>query len=119
MVNNEIEMIPACFLSAHALSLSWEDGVRAAATGVGWCCRWRRWLLKYKIYVVVEPQRFAEHFYFSLRSSADSAVSIELIPAPLVLQSFAAPPLPHCIQEAARPPQPDIAANGARVLYAC
>ena len=38
------------------------------------------WLLKYIIYVMVEPQRFAEHFCFSLRPSA---VNIELIPAPI------------------------------------
>jgi hypothetical protein len=28
-VNNEIEIIPACFLSAHALSMGWKRCVRA------------------------------------------------------------------------------------------
>jgi hypothetical protein len=41
------------------------------------------WLLKYITHVMVKPQRFAEHFYFSLRTSTYSAVNIELIPAPL------------------------------------
>ena len=66
--------------------------MQAATAGVVWCCRRRPWLLKYNIYVMVKPlwtQRFAEHFCFSLRSSAHSAVDIEMIPAPLVLQSSA------------------------------
>jgi len=46
-----------------------------------------------------------------------SAVNIELIPAPVVLQSPAAPPLSHCDREAARPPQPDIVIDGARELF--
>ena len=38
VVNNEIEIIPAYLLSAHALSVGW--GVMcAAASGVGDCCR--------------------------------------------------------------------------------
>ena len=53
VVNNEIRMIPACFLSAlppflrwclrtgaHALSVIWEWCVQAVASAVGWCCRW-------------------------------------------------------------------------------
>jgi hypothetical protein len=55
--------------------------VRAMASDVGDCCRWWVWLLKYIIHVMVKPQRFAEHFCFSLRTSAYSAVTIELIPA--------------------------------------
>jgi len=55
--------------------------VRTVASGVGDCCRQWPWLLKYIIYVIKWPQRFAEHFYFSLRTSAYSAVNIELIPA--------------------------------------
>jgi len=31
MVNNEIELIPACLLSTHALSMGWEWCVRAVA----------------------------------------------------------------------------------------
>jgi hypothetical protein len=38
-VNNEIEIIPACLPSAHALSMGWEWSVRAVASGVGDCCR--------------------------------------------------------------------------------
>ena len=34
VVNNETEIIPACFLSAHALSVGWDDGVRATDAGV-------------------------------------------------------------------------------------
>ena len=41
------------------------------------------WLLKYITHVMVKPQRFAEHFCFSLRTYAYSAVNIELIPAPI------------------------------------
>jgi hypothetical protein len=33
-VKNEIEIIPACFLSAHALSVGWGWCVRAVASGV-------------------------------------------------------------------------------------
>jgi len=33
-VNNKIEIIPACPLSAHALSMGWESGVRTVASGV-------------------------------------------------------------------------------------
>ena len=33
VVNNEIEIIPACFLSAHALSMGWEWYVQAVASG--------------------------------------------------------------------------------------
>jgi len=39
-VNNEIEIIPAYFLSAHVLSVGCGMSVRAAASGVGGCCRW-------------------------------------------------------------------------------
>jgi hypothetical protein len=67
-------MIPPCFLFAYALSVSLESGMRAAASVVGDCCRREPWLLKYIIYVMVKPQRFAEHFCFSLRPSALSAV---------------------------------------------
>ena len=38
-VNNEIEIIPACLPSAHALSMGCEWSVRAVASGVGDCCR--------------------------------------------------------------------------------
>ena len=38
-VNNEIEIIPACLPSAHALSVGLESGVRAVASGAGDCCR--------------------------------------------------------------------------------
>ena len=51
------------------------------------------WLLKYITHVMVEPQRFAEHFCFSLRTYAYSAVNIELIPPPLV-PSITLPPQP-------------------------
>ena len=33
-VNNEIEIIPACFLSANALSVGWDGGV---CDGLGFC----------------------------------------------------------------------------------
>ncbi len=38
-VNYKIEIIPACLLPAHALSMGWKWSVRAAASGVGDCCR--------------------------------------------------------------------------------
>jgi hypothetical protein len=38
-VNYKIEIIPACLLSAHALSMGWKWSVRAVASGVGDCCR--------------------------------------------------------------------------------
>jgi hypothetical protein len=60
----EIEIIPACFLSAYALSMGWESGVRAAATGVGWCCRWRVWLLKYIIGVIFKLMSAQSVFAF-------------------------------------------------------
>ena len=49
VVNNEIEIIPVCLLSAHALSMGWEWSVRAVASGVGGCCRQQSCLLKYII----------------------------------------------------------------------
>ena len=48
----------------------------------------RAWLLKYIIYVIFKTAEDAEvrrAFFFSLRSSAHSAVSIELVLAPVVL----------------------------------
>ena len=39
VVNKKIEIIPACFLSAHALSMGWEWCVRAVASVVGDYCR--------------------------------------------------------------------------------
>ena len=52
VVNNEIEIIPACFLPAHALSMGREWSVRAVASVVGDCCRrghscWNIILMKY------------------------------------------------------------------------
>ena len=53
VVNYEIRIIPACLLSAHALSVGWEWCVQAVASGVGDCCRWEPWLLKYIIYEIL------------------------------------------------------------------
>ena len=39
-VKNKIEIIPACLLSAHALSMGWEWSVRAVASGVVGRSRW-------------------------------------------------------------------------------
>jgi hypothetical protein len=39
VVNNEIELISASFLSANALSVGWEGDVQAVVSGVGDCCR--------------------------------------------------------------------------------
>jgi hypothetical protein len=39
-VKNKIELIPACFFTAHALSVGWRWCVRAVASVVGDCCRW-------------------------------------------------------------------------------
>ena len=43
-VNNEIEIIPACLPSAHALSVGWGWCVQATASVVVGCCRRRAWL---------------------------------------------------------------------------
>ena len=39
VVNNEIELISASFLSANALSVGWEGDVQAVVSGVGDCCQ--------------------------------------------------------------------------------
>ena len=62
---NKIEIIPACFLSAHALSMGWEWSVRAVALGVGDCCQRRAWLLKYIIYVMLFEVDTKSSFYSS------------------------------------------------------
>ena len=52
-----------------AQSVGWEGDVRAMASGVGRCCRWRAWLYKYIIYVILNTREDAdctEHFYISL-----------------------------------------------------
>jgi len=67
-VNNEIEIIPACFLSAHALSMGCERDVRAAATGVGDCCRRRAWLLKYIINKILHRKGRKVKVTMSLRT---------------------------------------------------
>jgi hypothetical protein len=51
-VNNEIEIIPACFISNHALSVGCEWCVLVVASGVVGCCRWVVWLLKYINYKI-------------------------------------------------------------------
>ena len=68
VVNTEIEIIPACFLSAHALSMGLESGVRVAALGVGGCCRQGSWLLKYKIYEILHRKVSKVKFTMSLRT---------------------------------------------------
>ena len=60
----EIEIIPACFLSAHALSQGWEGGVRAVTTEVGWWCWQWAWRLKYIICVIFKPLSAQSVFAF-------------------------------------------------------
>ena len=67
VVNNEIEIIPICFLSAHVSNMGWEWYVRAVASVVRDCCRWLPWLLKYN-YIVHRKERKADTI-LSLRSS--------------------------------------------------
>jgi|GEM_PF-6707863 len=54
VVNNKIGIIPACFHSAYALSMGWEWCEQAVASGVGDCCRWWVWLLKYNSYEILQ-----------------------------------------------------------------
>ena len=68
VVNNEIEIITACFFSAHALSMGWEWYVRAVASGVGGCCRWRPWLLKYNFYEILYRKARKVEVTMSLRT---------------------------------------------------
>ena len=85
-VNNEIEIIPACFLSAHALSMGWEWSVQAVASGVVWRSRRRAWLLKYIICVMLlisnelVPTHTNSEF---VRVRFEFAANKSSIPAPL------------------------------------
>jgi len=62
-----IEIIPACFLSTHALSVGWDLYVRAVASGVVGCCRWMAWLLKYKISEILHRKERKVKVTMSLR----------------------------------------------------
>jgi len=64
VVNNEIKIIPACFLSAYALSMGWEWSVcgRAVASVVRDCCRWA-WLLKYNFYEMLRRKELLQERY--------------------------------------------------------
>ena len=68
VVNNEIEIIPACLLSAHALSVGWGVMCAGGASGVGDCCRWGAWLLKYIIYEILHRKERTVKVTTSLRT---------------------------------------------------
>ena len=82
---DEIEIIPACFLSApppflrwclrtgaHALSMSWEWCVWVVVSGVVVCCRRGTWLLEYIIYEIHIATEHTEHLCFSLCPSVQA-----------------------------------------------
>jgi len=66
VVNYEIGIITACFLSTHALSMGCERYVQAVASDVGDHCRWWAWLLKDIICVVFKPHSTQNIFGISI-----------------------------------------------------